>query len=88
MKLTVDRFEDGGWAVLESDDGRVIDLPRAFLPEEARAGDVIRLETAYGGETSVLILRLDREAADAQRDASGRLLARLRGKDPGGDIEL
>jgi hypothetical protein len=88
VKLTLDRFEDGGWAVLELETGQPLDLPARFLPEEAEAGDVIRLEVASGEGLSVLVLSLDRDSGRAQRDEAARRLARLRGKDPGGDLEL
>jgi hypothetical protein len=48
MRLQIDRFEGGGWAVvLPYPDGRKsFDLPVEFLPEGASAGDVfeVRLE--------------------------------------------
>lgn len=88
MRFTLDRFEDGGWAVLETETGQPLDLPARLLPQEAAAGDVIRLEAAYGEGLSVLVLRLDRESGRAQRDEAARRLSRLRAKDPGGDLEL
>jgi hypothetical protein len=88
LTYTIDRFEDGGWAVLEGEDGKVFDLPRELLPKEAEAGDVIALEAAYGEELSVLVLRLDRDATETRLEASRSVLERLKGKDPGGDLTL
>ena len=42
MRLQIDRFEDGGWAVVLPYPGgrKSFDLPREFLPAGASAGDV------------------------------------------------
>ena len=40
--LVIDRFE-GGFAVCEREGGAMADVKRAFLPKEAREGDVIIL---------------------------------------------
>lgn len=71
-RLTVDRFE-GEWAVVETDGGRVVDVPLWILPEGVREGDVV-------------VLRVDAEATGAARAEAGELLDRLRADDPGGDV--
>ena len=40
QKLTIDRFE-GDIAVLELEDGELIDVARDQLPEEAMEGDIL-----------------------------------------------
>lgn len=56
--MQIDRFEDGGWAVVLSypDGGRSFDLPREFLPDGASVGDV-------------LDVRFERERAETNRVA-------------------
>ena len=43
MPFTLDRFEDNGLAVLETDDGDPVVVPRAQVPPEAREGSAGRL---------------------------------------------
>lgn len=41
MPYVIDRFEDNDLAVLETDDGESLDVPRAQVPPEAKEGDVL-----------------------------------------------
>ncbi len=41
MPYTIDRFEDNDLAVLETDDGTTLDVPRAHISPEAHEGDVL-----------------------------------------------
>ena len=45
MRVQIDRFEDGGWAVLllYPEGGKSFDVPRELLPEGASAGDVFEV---------------------------------------------
>ena len=45
MRVQLDRFEDNGWAVLllYPDGKRSFDAPRKLLPEDARPGDVFKV---------------------------------------------
>ena len=45
MRVQIDRFEDGGWAVLllYPDGKRSFDAPRELLPAGASPGDVFEL---------------------------------------------
>ena len=59
MTYTIDRFEDGGLAVLETDAGESVMVPRAQVPPEAREGDVLleldgRLASGIGVSTDIL----------------------------------
>jgi Protein of unknown function (DUF3006) len=54
MRVQIDRFEDGGWAVVlpYPDGGNGFDLPREFFPGEASVGDVFDVRVERGrGET-------------------------------------
>lgn len=42
MKISIDRFE-GEFAVVELKDGKIVDMPRALLPEDAKEGDIIEI---------------------------------------------
>lgn len=54
MYAVVDRFE-GKYAVLETDDGRMLNVKRQLLPEDTREGDVVNLDdmTVDKNETEV-----------------------------------
>ena len=41
MTYIIDRFEDNNLAVLETDDGTKVDVPRTQVPPEAKEGDVL-----------------------------------------------
>ena len=59
MRVQIDRFEDGGWAVLllYPDGKRSFDAPRELLPAGASPGDVFEL-------------RFDHDRAETERLAS------------------
>lgn len=42
MIVTIDRFE-GAFAVVETKDKRMVDMPRILLPKNAKEGDVIEI---------------------------------------------
>lgn len=54
MKLTVDRFE-GIFAVCELEDGKLVNIPKEALPEEASEG-------------SRLIIEVDTKGTDEDRE--------------------
>jgi hypothetical protein len=85
--LIVDRFE-GEFVVVEMPGGITIDLPRWLLPNGAKEGDVIQVETGLGRDSKGGSVRLtvDREASAASLADSRERLQRLRDRDPGGDI--
>ena len=86
MPYTIDRFEDNDLAVLETDDGTTLDVPRAQVPPEAREGDVLLelTENELDGEVRYAV---DFEATERRR----REVSDLRASLPTvaeGDLEL
>ncbi len=77
--LCVDRFEgrDRPIAVLLTDDGESINLPRFLLPSDIKPGDVLSISFERDAEGT-------RKLADETRRVQGE----LSGRDPGGDIRL
>ena len=79
VQLSVDRFEGEGdaVAVLATKAGATVDVPRAWLPEGTKAGDV-------------LTLSLERDDAATARLAADtkKIQDELKATDPGGDIKL
>lgn len=87
MRWVIDAIE-AGVARVEDDAGRWFELPAALLPNGVRAGDVLRVVAMRGGEQA--LVRLVRDPGERRRRESAALerLERLRGRDPGGDLEL
>jgi len=79
VRLSLDRFEGKGKeiAVLVSDDGNTLNLPKSFLPAGTQPGDV-------------LTLSLERDALATRQVAeeTKRVQEKLSERDPGGDIKL
>lgn len=78
-RLTVDRFEGTGKeiAVLLTDDGVTVNVPRALLPKAVRAGDVLALTVEHDAEATRRLARETRAVQD-----------QLAPGDPGGDLKL
>ena len=79
LRLSVDRFEgkDHSIAVLVTDDGEPVTMPRSLLPPDLKPGDVLSFAIEY-----------DREATRKLAEETGRVQRRLSQGDPGGDIRL
>ena len=86
MPYTLDRFEDNDLAVLETDDGTTLDVPRAQVPPEAREGDVL-LELAENELDGEVRYAVDFEATERRRREVSDLRASLP-RVAEGDIEL
>ncbi len=78
-RLSFDRFEGKNKqiAVLVSDDGETLNLPKSMLPEGASPGDVL----TFTLERDTLATR---QVAEQTREVRDKLAER----DPGGDIKL
>ena len=87
-RYTIDRFENGEWAVLENDRGRTFSVPREWLPSTAREGDVLTtIEIAEGAGTRTIRFELDPGARDEQLAKAGQRRDALP-RGPKGDISL
>ncbi|CAK7045978.1 DUF3006 domain-containing protein [Tissierella carlieri] len=42
MKITIDRFEEE-FAIVELENGEIIEIPKVILPIEAKEGDVVSI---------------------------------------------
>ncbi|SIO19124.1 Protein of unknown function [Singulisphaera sp. GP187] len=78
-RLSFDRLEGERQeiAVLLTDDGTAINLPKRLLPKAARPGDVLSLSLAR-----------DVQATRQLADQTKAIQAELKATDPGGDIKL
>ena len=79
LTLCVDRFEgkDHSIAVLLTDDGESVNMPRSVLPPDLKAGDVLTFAIEH-----------DREATHKVAGETARIQRELSEGDPGGDIRL
>lgn len=77
--LSVDRFEGPGQsiAVLATEDGRTIDVPRDLLPPNVKPGDVLSATFERDDEATAKLAEETRKIQDELRET-----------DPGGDIQL
>jgi hypothetical protein len=76
IRLSIDRFEGARKqvAVLLADDGTQINFPKALLPKEAKAGDILSVQ-----------IERDTEATRHVADATKKIQDDLKRRDPGGD---
>ncbi len=79
LSLSHDRFEGKGKqiAVLVTDDGDTLNIPKSLLPPNSKPGDVITLSLEHDAQAT-------RDVADQTRQVQDKLSQ----SDPGGDIKL
>ena len=77
-RVTIDRFEDNGWAVLEYGPSRTLPVPGAWLPDDASEGDVLRLTCTAGPRDTQVRFILDTAAVQARRSRIRNKLDQLR----------
>lgn len=87
MHYAIDRFEDNAWAVLEQSDGETFNVPKEWLPEDAREGDVLNVDAASKGAASRLSFTVDAAETDKRREDAAEHRERLP-RGPEGDLEL
>ena len=77
--LTLDRFEGKTKqiAVMLTDDGETINLPKSILPPTAKPGDILTFS-----------LEIDTEQTRDIADETRRVQGKLKERDPGGDLQL
>jgi hypothetical protein len=87
MPFTIDRFEDNDLVVLETDTGESLDVPRAYVPPEAKEGDVLveLPENKLDGDVRYAV---DYELTEQRKAEVEKLRASLPTLRDEGDIEL
>ena len=86
MYYIIDRFENNNLAVLETDNGTTLDVPRDHLPPEAHEGDVL-VELNGGDLGGEVRYAVDFEATEQRRREASDLRASLPTVDES-DLEL
>ena len=79
IRLSLDRFEGDAKdiAVLLTDDGTPLNVPKRLLPRGVRAGDVLKMSFVRDVQATKQVADKTRQVQDA-----------LRKTDPGGDVKL
>jgi hypothetical protein len=79
QSLSLDRFEGKRKeiAVLLTDDGESLNIPRSLLPPGSKPGDVLTFS-----------LERDVEATRSLAEESHRVEDKLKERDPGGDVKI
>jgi len=86
-RYTVDRIEEGGWAVLEGPEGAMLELPSDWLPPDAGEGSRLLVSTEGEGDERRVLLTHDPEETETRRSTLQDRRDRMRGRDPG-DLTL
>jgi len=86
-RFIIDRHE-GDLAVVEVDGRSLLDVPCWLLPHAARADDVLDVTVDAGPERTVVTIVRDAEASARARAEAEDAVARLKHRDPGGDLRL
>jgi hypothetical protein len=86
---TVDRFADAAWVVLEDDTDRTFSIPKSWVPEDTKEGDVLSLvvDRDRSPSAAVLNVAIDGEATERRRREVDELRQRLP-RAPKGDFSL
>ena len=84
---TLDRFEDAGLVVLETDHGNSLIVPRAELPADVQEGDVLTRLPWYSCEGDVRYA-VNQDLSAERRRKSQELRAELPVLKDEGDLEL
>lgn len=86
MTYTIDRFEDNDLAVLETDAGKSVTVPRLYIPPQAREGDVL-VELPWYDRDGEVRYRVDVAETKKRQQQVADLRASLPKADEG-DLEL
>ena len=84
----VDRIEDGIALLVEEDGGIVVQVAAGLLGDVAVEGAILCVPLGSVGEPVWTKATRDIAAEEERLKQSGKRLDELKGRDPGGDIEL
>lgn len=87
MHYTIDRFEDGNWAVLENPEGQTFNVPISWLPEAVVEGDVLYVKIDPDNQQSEITFLVD-EAEGQRRLEQAKLFRERLPKGSEGDLKL
>lgn len=86
-RLIVDRHEENR-TVVEADGAGFFDLPRWLLPRATRGDDVIAVTVEADDDRAVVTLVRNPDATARARTGAANAVRKLKGRDPGGDVQL
>lgn len=71
---------DGATARLEEEDGSILEVPRAWIPGDAREGSVLIVRPERDSAAATVCFSLDREGEELRRKTVRSKLDRLRSR--------
>jgi hypothetical protein len=83
----IDRFEGPDWAVLEDEHARTFSLPREWLPDDVREGDLLDASRQLALGAHYVRFSLVEHGREARLEAAKRKRAAIP-QGPKGDISL
>lgn len=84
----VDRIEGETVVLVDDASGQTAEVARSAIGVQVREGTVLRVPMSPSGTLAWLSARAEEDESRAREDEAGEILDDLRGRDPGGDVEL
>lgn len=84
----VDRIEGETVVLVDDASGRTAEVARSAIGVQVREGTVLRVPVSPSGTLAWLSARVEDDEGRARRREAKDILDGLRGRDPGGDVEL
>lgn len=84
----VDRIEGETVVLVDDASGRTAEVARSAIGVQIREGTVLRVPVSPSGTLAWLSARADEGERRAREGEAREILDDLRGRDPGGDVEL
>lgn len=84
----VDRIEGETVVLVDDASGRTAEVARSAIGVQVREGTVLRVPVSPSGTLAWLSARAEEDEGRAREGEAREILDDLRGRDPGGDVEL
>jgi predicted phosphoribosyltransferase len=84
----VDRIEGETVVLVDDASGRTAEVARSAIGVDVREGTVLRVPISPSGTLAWLSARADEDERGAREREARDMLDDLRGRDPGGDVDL
>ncbi|MEX2472841.1 MAG: DUF3006 family protein [Gemmatimonadota bacterium] len=84
----VDRIEGETVVLIDDASGRTAEVARSAIGVQVREGTVLRVPVSPSGTLAWLSARVDDDEGSTREREARDILDDLRGRDPGGDVDL
>ena len=86
-EYAIDRFDGQDWVVLEDGASRTFQVPRSWLPSNAREGSVLKVDADLQADGSTIRIVVDADATASRTRKADELRQGLP-RGPRGDVAL